>query len=89
MSKVIEAGQLKLVAENFLGLSAPAVVDAGIANRFHAVMTEVLADPGITKKLEGIGVCGHKMSVAEFNGFVAKPVSDWARLVKASGAKLN
>ena len=68
---VIEAGQPKLVAENFLGLSAPAGIDAGIANRFHAVMAEVLADPVVNKRLEDIGVYGRKMSVAEFNGFVA------------------
>ena len=86
---VIEAGQPKLVAENFLGLSAPAGIDAGIANRFHAVMAEVLADPVVNKRLEDIGVYGRKMSVAEFNGFVAKQVADWAPLVKASGAKLN
>jgi tripartite-type tricarboxylate transporter receptor subunit TctC len=86
---VIEAGQLKLVAENFLGLSAPAVVDAGIANRFHAVMTEVLADPGIAKRLENISVYRCKMLVAEFNGLVADQVSDRAPLTKASGAKLN
>ncbi len=86
---VIEAGQPKLVAENFLGLSAPAGVDAGIANRLHAVMAEVLADPVVNKRLEDIGVYGRKMSVAEFNGFVAKQVADWAPLVKASGAKLN
>lgn len=86
---VIEAGQPKLVAENFPGLSAPAGIDAGIANRFHAVMAEVLADPVVNKRLEDIGVYGRKMSVAEFNGFVAKQVADWAPLVKASGAKLN
>ena len=86
---VIEAGQPKLVAENFLGLSAPAGVDAGVASRLHGVMAEILADPAILKKLEDLGVYGRKMSVAEFNGFVSKQVSDWAPLVKASGAKLN
>ena len=52
-------------------------------------MAEVLADPVVNKRLEDIGVYGRKMSVAEFNGFVAKQVADWAPLVKASGAKLN
>lgn len=86
---VIEAGQPRLVAENFLGISAPAGVKPDIANRFHGVMAEVLADPAVIKKLEDIGVYGRKMSVAEFNAFVAKQVADWSPLVKASGAKLN
>jgi tripartite-type tricarboxylate transporter receptor subunit TctC len=86
---VIEAGQPRLVAENFLGISSPAGIDAGIANRFHGVMQEVLADPTIIKRLGDLGVYGRKMSVTEFNGFVANQVKDWAPLVKASGAKLN
>ena len=86
---VIEGGQPRLVAENFLGLSSPAGITPDVASRFHAVMAEILADPGIVKKLEDLGVYGRKMSIAEFNGFVAKQVADWAPLVKASGAKLN
>ena len=86
---VIEAGQPRLVAENFLGLSSPAGIAPDVASRFHAVMAEILADPGIVKKLEDLGVYGRKMSIAEFNAFVGKQVFDWAPLVKASGAKLN
>jgi tripartite-type tricarboxylate transporter receptor subunit TctC len=86
---VIEAGQPKLVAENFLGLSAPAGVPPAMATRLHAVMAEILADPAMIKKLGDLGVYGRKMSTAEFNSFVSKQVSDWAPLVKASGAKLN
>jgi tripartite-type tricarboxylate transporter receptor subunit TctC len=86
---VIEAGEPRLVAENFLGLSSPAGIKPDIAARFNAVMAEVLADAGIIKKLEDLGVYGRKMSSAEFNAFVAKQVSDWAPLVKSSGAKLN
>jgi tripartite-type tricarboxylate transporter receptor subunit TctC len=86
---VIEAGQPKLVAENFLGLSAPAGVPPAVATRLHTAMAEILADPAIIKKLEDLGVYGRKMSTAEFNSFVSKQVTDWAPLVKASGAKLN
>ncbi|MBM3342491.1 MAG: tripartite tricarboxylate transporter substrate binding protein [Betaproteobacteria bacterium] len=86
---VIEAGEPNLVAENFLGLSAPAGVRPDIAIRLHGAMTEVLVDAGVVKRLSEIGVDGRKMSVAEFNAFVAKQVTDWAPLVRASGAKLN
>jgi len=86
---VVEAGQPKLVAENFLGLSAPAGIPPVVVTRLHAAMSEILADPEIIKKLEDLGVYGRKMSTAEFNSFVSKQVTDWAPLVKASGAKLN
>ena len=86
---VIEVGQPKLVAENFLGISAPTGVPPVVADRLHAVMAEILADPTIIKRLEDLGIYGRKMSIPEFNGFVQKQVTDWAPLVKASGAKLN
>jgi tripartite-type tricarboxylate transporter receptor subunit TctC len=86
---VVEAGQPRLVAENFLGLSAPAGVPPAMVTRLHAVMAEILSDPAMIKKLEDLGVYGRKMSTAEFNSFVSKQVTDWAPLVKASGAKLN
>ncbi len=86
---VIEVGQPKLVAENFLGISAPTGVPPAVADRLHAVMAEILADPTIIKRLEDLGIYGRKMSIPEFNGFVQKQVTDWAPLVKASGAKLN
>ena len=52
-------------------------------------MAEILSEPGMIRKLEDLGVYGRKMSSAEFNNFVSRQVSDWAPLVKASGAKLN
>jgi len=86
---VIEVGQPKLVAENFLGISAPTGAPAAVADRLHAVMAEILADPTMIKRLEDLGIYGRKMSIPEFNSFVQQQVTDWAPLVKASGAKLN
>ncbi len=86
---VVEVGQPRLVAENFLGISAPLGVPPAIAERMHAVMAEILADPTVIKRLEDLGVYGRKMTIPEFNSFVQKQVTDWAPLVKASGAKLN
>ena len=86
---VLEAGQKKLVAENFLGVSGPAGLPQPVVQRLHAAMTKVLADPTVLKRLEDLGVYGRAMSSAEFTAFVQNQVSDWAAPVKASGAKLN
>ena len=86
---VLELGQKKLVAENFLGVSGPAGLPAAVAARLHAAMAEVLADPVVTKRLEDLGVAGRKMSPAEFTAFVQNQVNEWTEPVKASGAKLN
>ena len=86
---VLELGQTKLVAENFLGVSGPAGLPPAVVTRLHAAMSEVLADPVVTKRLDDLGVAGRKMSPAEFTAFVQNQVSEWAGPVKASGAKLN
>ena len=86
---VLESGQKKLVAENFLGVSGPAGLTQAVVARLHAAMAEVLADPVVIKRLDDLGVVGRKMSPAEFTAFVQNQVNDWQGPVRASGAKLN
>jgi tripartite-type tricarboxylate transporter receptor subunit TctC len=86
---VLEYKQPKLVAENFLGISGPAGLPAGIVTRLHQVTQKAAADPVISKRLEELGVQGRPMSPAEFTKFVENQVNDWAGPVKASGATLN
>ena len=86
---VIEVGQKKLVADNFLGISGPAGLPKPVVDRLNAVMADVLANPTMIKRLEDLGVTGRKMSPAEFTRFVQDQVTEWAPAVKASGAKLN
>ncbi len=84
-----EAGFAKLVAENFLGISAPAGVPREVVDKVHQALSEVLTRPDVLKRLDDMGVTPEKMSQAAFSDFVTKQVSDWAPAVKASGAKLN
>lgn len=86
---VAEAGYPRLLAENFLGISAPAGVPREVIDRVHRAATEVLANPDIGKRLQDMGVSMTKMSQPEFSDFVAKQVAEWAPAVKASGATLN
>jgi tripartite-type tricarboxylate transporter receptor subunit TctC len=86
---VIEAGFPKLVAENFLGISAPAGVPKDVVEKVHKAVNEVVARPDIVKRLEDLGVAPRKMTQAEFADFVAKQVAEWGPAVKATGAKLN
>jgi tripartite-type tricarboxylate transporter receptor subunit TctC len=85
---VTELGYPKLVAENFVGLSAPAGFPAGAQARLHKAMAEVLADPKIVERLGDLGFVTKPMSSAEFTAFVAAQVQAFQAPVKASGAKL-
>ena len=86
---VVEAGYPKLVAENFLGISAPAGVPREVVDKVHKAMAEVVARPDVAKRLADLGVVPEAMTPAEFTRFVTDQVTEWAPSVKASGARLN
>lgn len=86
---VVEAGFPKLVADNFLGLSAPAGISPEVIEKMNKALNEVIARPELIKRLEDMGVASQRMSQPEFASFVAKQVADWGPAVKASGATLN
>ena len=86
---ILEAGMNSLVAENFIGVSAPARVADAIATKLHAAVQESLDDPKFVKRLSDLGLTVRKMPRAEFSKFVENQITGWAPAVKASGAKLN
>jgi tripartite-type tricarboxylate transporter receptor subunit TctC len=86
---VLELGQKKLVAENFLGVSGPAGLPRPVVERLHAAMKKSLANPTVAQRLAELGVQGSDMTPEQFTAFVANQVKDWAQPVRDSGAKLN
>jgi tripartite-type tricarboxylate transporter receptor subunit TctC len=86
---VLELGQKKLVAENFLGVSGPAGLPQAVVARLDAAMKKSLANPTVQQRLADLGVAGKEMTPAEFTAFVANQVKEWLQPVKDSGAKLN
>jgi tripartite-type tricarboxylate transporter receptor subunit TctC len=86
---VVEANLPYLVAENFIGVSAPANLPAPVLTKLHAAIQTSLDDPALVARLNDLGLTVRKMSQADFAAFVKQQVEGWAEPVKASGAKLN
>ncbi|MGH8689819.1 MAG: Bug family tripartite tricarboxylate transporter substrate binding protein [Burkholderiales bacterium] len=86
---VLELGQKKLVAENFLGVSGPAGLPRPVVDRLHGALKKSLANPTVAQRLADLGVQGRDMTPEEFTAFVANQVKEWYQPVKDSGAKLN
>lgn len=85
---VVELGYPGLVAENFVGLSAPAGLPAAVAQTLLQALDSVLAQADLRAKLEQQGfVLGHKSPQA-FTSFVQQQAQQWAPVVKATGATL-
>jgi len=86
---VIEDDLPYLLAENFIGVSAPAGLPPAVLSKLHAAIQTSLDDPQLVARLNDLGLTVRKMSQPDFADFVEKQVQGWAEPVKASGAKLN
>jgi tripartite-type tricarboxylate transporter receptor subunit TctC len=72
---VVELGLPQLLAENYFGVSGPAGLPKDVTDKLAKALAEVVADPTM------------KMTSAEFAGFVAKQITDWAPAIKAADVK--
>ena len=83
-----EAGYPKLRIDNYFGVSGPAGLPKEVTDKLYAALSEVLTMPAVLKKLEENGIVYSKMTQAEYAALVASQISEWAPIIKASGAKL-
>ena len=84
---VVELGLPQLVAENYFGVSGPAALPKEVTERLAKVLSDIVADPAVARKLEELGITPVKMSSAEFGAFVARQVNDWGPAIKAADLK--
>ena len=83
-----ELGYPSLVAENFVGVSAPAAVPAAVAQVLIKAVSEVMAMPDIRNKLLAQGFELESRSPEMFTAFIKDQAALWAPVVKSSGATL-
>lgn len=85
---VVELGYPTLVAENFVGVSAPAGLPAPVASALESALNKVLARPDVTARLKEMGFEGGSKTPEAFTAFIREQGERWAPVVKASGATL-
>jgi tripartite-type tricarboxylate transporter receptor subunit TctC len=87
---IAEAGGLRgYEASSWFGLLAPAGTPADIVNRIQQETAKALATPAIKERLLSQGAIPSGNTPAEFAKFIADESAKWARVVKASGAKVD
>lgn len=84
---VVELGFPQLLAENYFGVSGPAGLPKEVTDKLAKALADIVADPAIVKRFEELGITPVKMTAAEFGGFVAKQINDWAPAIKAADVK--
>jgi tripartite-type tricarboxylate transporter receptor subunit TctC len=89
---VAEAGGATLKgyeASSWFGLLAPAGTPMDIVNRVQQETAKALASPALKERLAAQGAIPSGNTPAEFAKFIADETAKWAKVVKASGAKVD
>ena len=84
-----EAGLPGFDISTWYGLFAPAGTPPAIVAKWNADVDEILNSPDVRDKLVADGAQPTPNTPEQFQKFIADELSKYARIVKASGAKVD
>ncbi|MGE0801314.1 MAG: Bug family tripartite tricarboxylate transporter substrate binding protein [Lautropia sp.] len=76
-------------AESWFVLMAPAGTPAAIVDKLSAEVDRMIKQPAIIERFKGLGAEPVGGTPASLGKFIAEETSKWAKVVKASGAKID
>ena len=89
MPTVSEAGVPGYEAVIWLGVMAPAATPRPVLERLSAEIVKVVNAPEVKESWGKQGAVPMGMSPGDFETFVREDIQKWAKLVKASGMKVD
>lgn len=84
-----EAGLAGYEVSNWLGVLAPAGTPKEVVAGLNAAVGRAMADTAMKKQLTGLGIEPSSSTPEEFAALIRSEIPKWARIVKASGAKVE
>jgi tripartite-type tricarboxylate transporter receptor subunit TctC len=86
---IAESGVPGFDVSNWLGVLAPAGTPADVINTLNRNLVKAMADPDMRKQLTEAGIEPMSSTPAQFSAFTKTEIAKWARVVKASGARVD
>ena len=86
---VAEGGVRGYVFDSWLGLLAPAATPRPVVEQINAAMEKLLRDPVILERLAKQGIEPRALGVDAFNALLREDFARMAKVVKASGARID
>jgi tripartite-type tricarboxylate transporter receptor subunit TctC len=86
---IAESGLPGFDTSLWFGLLAPASTPRDIVDRLHREIARVLAEPEVKAQLAGQGIDPMSGTPAQFAAHIREETMKWARVVQASGARID
>jgi tripartite-type tricarboxylate transporter receptor subunit TctC len=86
---VAEGGVRGYVFDSWLGLLAPAATPRAVVEQINAAVEKLLREPVILERLAKQGIEPRHLGVDAFNALLREDFARMARVVKASGARID
>ncbi|MGE8318468.1 MAG: Bug family tripartite tricarboxylate transporter substrate binding protein [Comamonas sp.] len=84
-----ESGIKPFDVSSWFGLIAPAGTPPEIVNRLNAAMNQAFDKPEVKEAYAKLGAVAEKNTPQQFGAFIKSEVTNWAPVVKSSGAKVD
>jgi len=86
---IAEQGLAGYEANNFYGLFGPGGMSSEIAGKIAADIARVVNSPDLQTRVSALGMEPRASTPTEFQAYVRSEIAKWAKVVKASGARME
>jgi tripartite-type tricarboxylate transporter receptor subunit TctC len=86
---MVEAGVPGYDSAAWFGIMAPTGTPREVVTRINAEVNKILALPDVRERFDQQGAIPSPGTPAEFGAFIKREIDKWAKVVKASGAKVE
>jgi tripartite-type tricarboxylate transporter receptor subunit TctC len=86
---IAESGYPGFEAVGWFGLMAPAATPPGVLEKLNAEAVRILNAPEVNARILGLGAEVKPTTMSEFDAFNRAQIAKWAKVIKASGARVD